>query len=73
MKIDREKLAELCALDDDELWQTVRRLAAQHGFALPERTPSREEMAKMRAAVSGTKINLGEAVKLINEYRRGKG
>lgn len=73
MKIDREKLAELCALGDDELWKTVRQMAAQHGFRLPEATPSKDEMNKMRDAVSGTKINLGEAVKIINKYRRGKG
>ena len=72
MKFDRGKLAELCALSDEELWRTVRETAAQHGFSLPEATPSKGEMAKMRAAVSGTKINLGEAAKLINEYKRSK-
>jgi hypothetical protein len=72
MKIDRAKLEELCALGDEELWRTVRGLAAQHGFNLPESTPSKDEMARMRAAVSGTKINLAEAAKLLNEYRRSK-
>ena len=73
MKIDRAKLAELCALSDEELWQTVRGIAAQHGLSLPESTPSGDDMARMRAAVSGTKLNLSEAAKIINEYRRGKG
>ncbi len=72
MKIDREKIAELCALGDDELWARVREIASAHGLKLPESTPSREDMAKMRDAVSGTKINIGEAVKIVNEYRRGR-
>lgn len=71
MKIDKEKLASLCALGDDELWREVRGIAASHGFKLPEKTPSHSEMEKMRGAVSGgAKLNLAEAVRIINNYRR---
>ena len=72
MKIDKEKLAALVALPDDELWQQIRAIAESHGFKLPEKTPSHTEMEKMRSAVNnGARLNLAEAVRVINNYRRG--
>lgn len=72
MKINMERLRALCALGDDELWREVRGIAASHGLNLPERTPSHSEMEKMREAVSsGGGISLRDAMRLVNEYRRG--
>lgn len=74
MKINKEKLAELCALDDAALWAQVREIARMHGFTLPDRTPSHTEMEKLRGAVrGGTKMNLQEALKIINKLRRENG
>ncbi len=71
MKVNKEKLAELCALGDNELWREIRSIAASHGFSLPEKTPSHSEMQKMREAVSGgAKLRLGEAIRILNNYKR---
>ncbi len=67
-----ERLRALCALGDDELWREVRSIAATHGLRLPEATPPHSEMEKMRAAVSGGGLNLAGAMRIINEYKRGK-
>lgn len=72
MKIDREKMEALCAMPDEQLWREVQRIAASYGFKLPDKVPSKEEMQKMRDAVSGTKINLGEALKIIKNYKGDK-
>ncbi len=72
MKFDKGKLKELCAMDDTSLWCEVRKIAASYGLKLPEATPAHSEMERMRAAVNGgEKINFPEAMKIINEYRRG--
>ena len=72
MRINKDKLAELLALSDDELWLQVVALAAQHGYTLSPKTPPPAEMARLRGAVSGgAKLNLAEAVRILNEYKRG--
>ncbi len=71
MKINNEKLRQLSAMGDYELWTTIRGIAGAHGFKLPEKTPSAEEMAKLRDAITGgAKINLADAMRIINNYRR---
>lgn len=73
MKIDKEKLDALVAMPDDELWGQIRSIAMSHGIKLPEKTPAHSEMEKMRAAAnSGAKLNLAQAVKVINDYRKGE-
>ena len=74
MKIDKERLASFASLPDDKLWAEVTRLAASHGLKLSETPPSHEEMERLRGAIrGGAKINLTEAVRLVNEYnKRGK-
>ena len=72
MRIDKEKLMALVSLPDTELWETVRQIGASHGFKLPTNPPPHEEMDKMRRAISdGKKPNLNEAIRLINDYRKG--
>ena len=72
MKINKEKIEALCAMPDEELWREVQKIARGYGFKLPDRVPSKEDMQKMRNAVSGTKINLGDALKIINSYKGDK-
>ncbi len=73
MKFDKSKLDALSALSDAELWAEIRSIAASHGFTLPEAQPSREEIAKIRAALSDPeKLNLGSAIRILNNYKRGK-
>lgn len=72
MKIDNDKLAALAALPDEELWKTVCAIGKSHGFQLPEKTPPHAQIQKMRDAITkGNKPNLREAIKIINEYRKG--
>ena len=50
MRFDREKLEALAALPDDKLWAEVVRIAESYGYSLPQKTPSHEDLEKMRAA-----------------------
>ena len=71
MRIDKEKLNALTSMPDDKLWGEVRKIAKSYGFTLPEKTPNACEMQKLRGAVSnGGRLNLGDAVKILNEYRK---
>lgn len=70
MRLDKEKLDELVALPDDRLWEEVVRMAESFGYSLPRRTPPHDQLEKMRSAVRGDKINVGEALRLVNKYRR---
>ncbi len=70
MKINREKVLELAAKPDAELWCEIVRIAKSHGINLPEKTPSHEELERLRSAVMGTKFNVGDAIKLIDAYRK---
>ncbi len=71
MKIDKEKLASLAALGDRELWMTICQIAANHGYKLPENQPTDSDMEKIRRALNGSeKLNMREAVKLLNNYKK---
>ena len=71
MRIDKDKLQALVAMPDDELWRQIVEIGKSHGFTLPTKTPPHAEMEKMRGAVNGgAKLNIGEAVKIINDYRK---
>ncbi len=72
MKINREQIEALAALPDDKLWAEIVKIAASHGFTLPPSTPPHSELEKLRTAVLGNKINVGDALKILNNYRKGK-
>lgn len=73
MKIDRTELMRLAALPDDVLWQEIVKIASGYGISLPSVTPPHNEMQKLRDAVSGAKINVYDAMRLLNTYRKGTG
>lgn len=73
MKIDKEKIEALAALPDDALWREAVRMAATYGFNLPEKTPPKETLDKLRSAVLGGKINVMDAARIMKEYRKGGG
>ena len=70
MRINKEELERLCALPDEALWAEVQRIGSAHGFTLPAATPSHEDMEKLRGIAGGSRINMGEAMRILNEYRR---
>lgn len=72
MRIDKEKLSALAALPDEELWRQVKSIAASHGLSLAEKTPSHEELEKLRGIVlGGSKLSLAGAMKIVNQYKKG--
>ena len=72
MRFDPEKLNALCALPDGELWYEIQKIASSHGISLPKACPNAKTMQDIRNAASGgAKIKLGEAIKVINEYKKG--
>jgi len=73
MRIDKSKLDELTRLSDEELWNQIKKIASSHGFPLSDKMPSQTEMNKIRQALSnGANLKLGEAVRILNEFKRGK-
>lgn len=70
MRFDRAKLEALAALPDDRLWAEVVRIADSFGYSLPEKTPAHSELEKMREAVRSEKINVSEALRVVNQYKR---
>lgn len=71
MKIDKEQLKALADKSDKELWQTITGIASSHGYELPKTAPKPEDMEKIRAALRGSeKINMREAIRFINAYRK---
>ena len=73
MRLSKEQLDKIASLSDEELWEEVCSVAKRHGFTLPSKTPAKVEMQKLREAITGgAKLNLGEAVRILNEYKRGK-
>ncbi|MBE6532374.1 MAG: hypothetical protein E7676_02555 [Ruminococcaceae bacterium] len=72
MRIDKAQLEAIAAMPDDKLWATVVSMARGYGFSLPDKTPPHEDLEKLRAAVSADKINVSDAMRLLNSYRKGK-
>ena len=73
MKIDKEKLKAMSRLSDAELWATIRAVAEAHGIRTPEQAPSCDDMRKIKSALSeADKLNLSEALKIIDNHRKGK-
>ena len=71
MKLDRETIRKLTTADDASLWRTVREIAGEKGFRLPEATPPHETMERLRGTLSGNgTLSLGEAVRVIAEYKK---
>lgn len=70
MRINKEELKKIAEKSDAELWQTIKEMGKSHGLNLPDAQPSKENLEKIRAVLSGTeKINLGEAARIINSYK----
>lgn len=72
MKINKEKLSSITSMDDNTLWREIRAIGASYGITLPEKTPPKSELDKVRYALCGTKLNLGEAIGIINNYKKGE-
>ena len=70
MRIDKEKLAALNSLDDEALWQEIVKMARRLNLKLPEGTPRREEMNKIRTLLGEGKISPLQAMKIMSSYKK---
>ena len=71
MRFDKAKLEALTAMPDDKLWAEIVKIADGFGYSLPKQTPPHDELEKMREAARCQKINVSEALKLVNKYKKG--
>lgn len=71
MRFDKAKLEALAAMPDDQLWAEVVRIADGFGYALPKQTPPHSDLEKMRNAVKTERINVSEALRIVNQYKKG--
>ncbi len=69
MRFDKSRLEALAALPDDKLWAEVLKIADSFGYSLPRQAPPHCELEKMRDAVRCDKINVSEALRLVNQYK----
>ncbi len=69
MRIDRSRLQALAALPDDKLWAEATKMAAQYGIELPKETPPHDQLQQLRELALGSRLNLSDAVRLINQYK----
>ena len=70
MRFDRAKLEALAALPDDQLWAEIVRIADGFGYSLPKQTPAHTDLEKMREAARAEKINVSEALRVVNQYKK---
>ena len=70
MRIDREKLKRLSALDDTALWSEIVGMARSVGFSMSEKPPKREDMQKIRSMLDSDKINPYSAMKIMQSYKK---
>ena len=71
MKFDKNKLDELVKMSDEELWEQIIAIGASYGFRMPKTPPPHEQMQALRSAVTADKKpNVGEALKILNNYRK---
>lgn len=69
MRLDRSQLQALAALPDDRLWAEVLKMASQYGFELPKEAPPHDQLQKLRELALGTRLNLADAMRLLNQYK----
>ena len=71
MRFDKTKIDALAALPDDMLWAEIVKIANGFGYALPKQTPPHDELEKIRDAAKSQKINVSEALRIVNQYKKG--
>lgn len=72
MKLNQDIISRLQGLDDEALWREIRRMAEGYGLKLPDKTPTKDELKRVREALSIGEISATDAMRLVNEYKRRK-
>ena len=70
MKLNKEKIRALAALDDAQLWKEIRSAAQRFGYTLPENAPNPSDMAKIRTVMSeADKISAMDMARLLSSFK----
>lgn len=72
MKLNKSITDKLCCLSDEEMWGEIRKMALAYGLRLPEGMPCAEDLKKVRCALDSGQISTRDAMRIVNEYKRGK-
>ena len=72
MRIDKEKMKRLTALDDAALWAEIVKMAKGFGFNISEIPPAQGDMQKIRSMLDADKINPYSAMKIMQSYKKDK-
>ena len=73
MKFDPQAMKALLALDDRQLWNKIRAVAAGSGIALSENTPPPADMQRLRAALGGSgQADVAGALDTIARFRKAR-
>ena len=71
MKINKEKLKSLSALNDAQLWKEIRSAAEKFGFMLPDAPPEEKDMAKIRGAMADAdKMSAMDILRLMSVFKQ---
>lgn len=72
-QFDANMFRAILSLPDEQLWQTIKAIAQKSGVALPEGTPPKSELAKLREALSTNTPDVNEAMRIMEKYKRTGG
>lgn len=73
MNINKDELRALSNLPDAQLWESIGKIAKDHGYSLAEITPSPKDLEKIRSVLrGGESISMRDAARLLNSYKRKK-
>ena len=71
MEFDSNVMKKLLTESDAALWETVRKVAAENGIALPAGQPSAGDMARLRAILAGKGAkDVADAMEVLRRARR---
>ena len=74
MQLDPVNQKKLLAMSDDQLWMTIRTIAARGGLSLPAKTPAPEDLSRLREAIAGFgNQDIAGALTLLQGFARGEG
>ena len=72
-QFDANMLRAILSLPDDQLWQTIKAIAAQSGIKLPSGTPPKEELSRLRSALGTATPDVNNAMRIVEEYKKNNG
>lgn len=72
MKIDKNLVDRLCAMNDEKLWGTIRLFASTKGVSLSGKRVTSRDIAKLRAALlSLTESDIKRICEIMDIYKYG--